>query len=253
MKIAIFDSGFGGLSLLNEALKRFSGVEFIYFADNENAPYGTKSKDEIIRLCLNCTMFLTKFNIDMIVIACNTATSAAITELRSSFSVPIIGMEPAIKLGANAGGDILVVATPATINGNKLSDLIHKVNLESKTHLLALPKLVEFAQNMEFNSEEILKYLKDEIYKFDLSNIDLLVLGCTHFNYFKDSFRAILPDKIGIIDGINGTINQMIRRLGGISKFGDKNSIRYISSTKNLDIKEIEPYLKRLDIMREIN
>ena len=125
--------------------------------------------------------------------------------------------------------------------------------MQSKTHLLALPKLVEFAQNMEFDSEEVLKYLKDEISKFDLSNIDLLVLGCTHFNYFKDSFRAILPDKIGIIDGVNGTINQMIRRLGGISKFGDKNSISYISSTKNLDIKEIEPYLKRLDIMREIN
>ncbi|QDS03717.1 glutamate racemase [Campylobacter fetus] len=253
MKIAIFDSGIGGLSLLNEALKRFRGVEFIYFADNKNAPYGTKSKDEIIRLCLNCVQFLTNLSVDMIVIACNTATSAAITELRSSFSVPIIGMEPAVKLGVNASGDILVVATPATISGNKLSDLIHKVNLESKTHLLALPKLVEFAQNMEFDSLEVLKYLKDEISKFDLSNISLLVLGCTHFNYFKDSFRAILPNKTGIIDGVNGTINQMIRRLGGVSEFGDKNSIRYISSTENLNVKKIEPYLKRLDIMREIN
>lgn len=252
MKIAVFDSGIGGLSLLNEALKAFCGVDFIYFADNLNAPYGTKSKDEITKLTINAAQFLVEQNVDMIVIACNTATSAAIIDLRASFSLPIVGMEPAIKLGANSSGDILVVATPATIKGNKLSDLIHRVNLETKTRLLGMPKLVEFAQNMDFDSIKVKKYIKDELSKFDLDKTELLVLGCTHFNYFKDSFRELLPAHVSIIDGINGTIKEMMRKLGNISKFGEKNKLRYFSSYEEMDTKLIEPYLKRLDEMSKI-
>ena len=150
MVVAVFDSGFGGLSLLYEAMKKLEGCDFIYFADNENAPYGTKSIDEIKALSINAVDFLAS-KADIIVIACNTATSAAVSDLREKFNIPIIGMEPAVNLGKDTDGDILVIATPATIKGAKLNELLKKSNLNNKTHLLPMPKLVEFAQNILFN------------------------------------------------------------------------------------------------------
>ena len=135
MVVAVFDSGFGGLSLLYEAMKKLDGCDFIYFADNENAPYGTKSIDEIKALSIDAVDFLAS-KADIIVIACNTATSAAVSDLREKFNIPIIGMEPAVNLGKDADGDILVIATPATIKGAKLNELLKKSNLNNKTHLL---------------------------------------------------------------------------------------------------------------------
>ena len=159
MVVAVFDSGFGGLSLLYEAMKKLEGCDFIYFADNENAPYGTKSIDEIKALSIDAVDFLAS-KADIIVIACNTATSAAVSDLRQKFNIPIIGMEPAVNLGKDADGDILVIATPATIKGAKLNELLKKSNLNNKTHLLPMPKLVEFAQNMESLKTE------DKIYEY---------------------------------------------------------------------------------------
>ncbi len=252
MVVAVFDSGFGGLSLLYEAMKKLEGCDFIYFADNENAPYGTKSIDEIKALSIDVVDFLAS-KADIIVIACNTATSAAVSDLREKFNIPIIGMEPAVNLGKDADGDILVIATPATIKGAKLNELLKKSNLNNKTHLLPMPKLVEFAQNMEFNSPNVKEYIKNQISKFNSKNISLLVLGCTHFNYFKDSFIDLMPNS-KIVDGVDGTIRQIKRKIDELNSKGKNldTKLLYYSSKKQKDINLITPFLSRLDKMAKI-
>lgn len=252
MVVAVFDSGFGGLSLLYEAMKKLDGCDFIYFADNENAPYGTKSIDEIKKLSIDAVDFLAS-KADIVVIACNTATSAAVSDLREKFNIPIIGMEPAVNLGKDADGDILVIATPATIKGAKLNELLKKSNLNNKTHLLPMPKLVEFAQNMEFNSPNVKEYIKNQISKFNSKNISLLVLGCTHFNYFKDSFIDLMPNS-KIVDGVDGTIRQIKRKIDELNSKGKNldTKLLYYSSKKQKDINLITPFLSRLEKMAKI-
>lgn len=215
MKIAFFDSGIGGLSVVAEALGRFSGAEFLYFADEDHVPYGTKSRAEIVRLSLDAVGFLVSRGADAVVVACNTATSAAISELRGAFSVPVIGMEPAVKLAADSFGTrpTLLIATPLTIAGEKLARLVGR--LECETWSLALPRLVKFAQELEFDSPAVWAYLREELAKFELERLGSLVLGCTHFNYFKDVLREILPSHVRIIDGIDGTLNRLASELGG--------------------------------------
>ena len=215
MKIAFFDSGIGGLSVLAEALRRFSGAEFLYFADEDHVPYGTKSRTQIVQLSLDAVGFLVSRGADGVVVACNTATSAAISELRGAFSVPVIGMEPAVKLAADSFGarPTLLIATPLTIAGEKLARLVGR--LECETWSLPLPRLVEFAQDLEFDSPAVLAYLREELGKFELERLGSLVLGCTHFNYFKDVLREILPSHVRIIDGIDGTLNRLASELGG--------------------------------------
>ncbi len=279
-KIAIFDSGFGGLSVLNAAINEIQNCDFIYFADSDNAPYGVKSSGEILELTKNACEFLIANGADIIVLACNTATSAAAKYLRQIYQIPIIGMEPAIKPALKSGNAILA-ATPATIKGQKLSNLIAELSNENsgKIELLALPKLVEFAQKMQFNDEAVISYLKAQLSAFDLNNTASFVLGCTHFNYFKDSFRAIFnengADKIRIIDGISGTIKRIKSFLdsgdgvdikSGDLKNSDANSlqsgdgvsdndkkVRYFSSYKELDFALLAPLLERLKIMQKID
>ena len=199
--------------MLAEALRRFSGAEFLYFADEDHVPYGTKSRAEIVRLSLDAVGFLVSRGADAVVVACNTATSAAISELRGAFSVPVIGMEPAVKLAADSFGarPTLLIATPLTIAGEKLARLVGR--LECETWSLPLPRLVEFAQDLEFDSPAVLTYLREELGKFELARLSSLVLGCTHFNYFKDVLREILPPHVCIIDGIDGTLNRLASEL----------------------------------------
>ena len=201
--------------MLAEALARFSGAEFLYFADEDHVPYGTKSRAQIVRLSLDAVGFLVSRGTEAIVVACNTATSAAISELRGAFSVPVIGMEPAVKLAADSFGSrpTLLIATPLTIAGEKLARLVGR--LECETWSLPLPRLVEFAQDLEFDSPAVRAYLQEELGKFELERLGSLVLGCTHFNYFKDILREILPPYVRIIDGIDGTLNRLASKLGG--------------------------------------
>ena len=266
--------------MLAEALRRFSGAEFLYFADEDHVPYGTKSRAEIVRLSLDAVGFLVSRGADGVVVACNTATSAAISELRGAFSVPVIGMEPAVKLAADSFGarPTLLIATPLTIAGEKLARLVGR--LECETWSLALPRLVEFAQDLEFDSPAVRAYLREELGKFELERLGSLVLGCTHFNYFKDVLREILPPHVRIIDGIEGTLNRLASELGGglklasiedlpfefeprseeagISRvnYPNGNSVEYFCSGRALDVaqlRKVEIFLKRLDAMRAID
>lgn len=263
MKIGIFDSGLGGLSVLNEALSKLSEHEFLYYADVKNVPYGQKSRDEILKFSFDAVKFLVKNGAKAVVVACNTATSVAIKELRAAnLSVPIIGMEPAVKkahdLSHNDALKTLVIATPVTVNGAKLKELITNLNAKDKTELLALPRLVNFAEKAEFESENVKSYLKDKLGKFDLSKFDFLVLGCTHFNYFKDSLREILPPNVSIIDGNEGTVKRLISELKlQISNSNLTSNVKFFYSGDEVceqsELEKISRNLARLEKMRAIS
>lgn len=216
MKIGIYDSGLGGLTVLNQAMDALPNEKFMYFADTENGPYGNRSSDEILKLSETAVDYLIDNGCKAVVIACNTATSVAAEYLRSKYpSIPIIGMEPAVKpavLKHARSGRILLVATQVTINGEKLTDLIAKYDKDRLVDKIALKKLAAYAENGVFSKEQIIPYLKEEFKNLNLNDYSVLILGCTHYNFYKDSFKELLPS-IRIIDGSKGTVEQLKRRL----------------------------------------
>ncbi len=256
MKIAVFDSGIGGLSVLYELRRALPQEQFIFFADEDNVPYGTRSREEVQALVADAFDFLIGKGVKAIVVACNTATSAAVVEMRRRYDLPIIGMEPAAKKALDLDGEhrVLVVATPVTVKGKKMKVLIEHVDKEHLVDLHPLPRLVEFAERREFNSQAVLDYLTRELSAYDFSQYSSLVLGCTHFNYFKDSFREILPGNVSFVDGNGGTVRELIRRLKERNLLENNSpSVEYYYSGRRVQDKDelhrLESYLQRLGRM----
>ena len=217
MKIGIFDSGMGGLSVLHCAKKMLRETHFIFYADEDHVPYGEKSREELRGYITRALNYLVERRVDAIVIACNTATSIATPEFRQKFPVPIVGMEPAVKKAVELYGTerrrILVAATPVTVNGPKLQALLERVDAEHDADTVALPGLVRLAERGDFSSAAVSSYLRDALSSYDLAAYGTLVLGCTHFNYFKDTFKKIFPCPIHFVDGNLGTVQQLKRVL----------------------------------------
>ena len=217
MKIGIFDSGMGGLSVLHRALRMIPEADFLYYADEEHVPYGEKTREQVRGYIDEIIAFMIKKQVDAIVIACNTATSVATKEYRSQFPLPIVGMEPAVKKAveeyADRPGRILVAATPITIRGDKLHHLVDRVDKRDMVDLVALPKLVRFAEQEIFDQDQVVPYLKEALKDYPLEEYKAFVLGCTHFNYFKESYQEIFPNKIEFVDGNEGALRELIRRM----------------------------------------
>ena len=211
MKIGIMDSGIGGLTVLKECLMRLSAHEYLYYADSKHAPYGTKSKEDVYQLTRSAVDYLVKEGAEMIVIACNTATSAAAKQLRAVYDIPIIGMEPAIKPALAIAGDqrVLVTATGLTLASDKFKALVAELDPESKIDCCPLTELVNFAERGNFSEETIMPYLEKKFAEIDLTDYGSIVLGCTHFPLFKRHFEKILPANIHIVDGSSGTVSRV--------------------------------------------
>ncbi len=211
MKIGLLDSGMGGLNVLNQAMRVLPEEDYIYYADTEHVPYGTKTKEEIITYVDEAVAFLVGCGVKAIVIACNTATSVAIDFVRKKYPLPILGMEPAVKPAVKIcqNGRVMIAATPLTIKEEKLKNLLEQVDGEHRTDLLPLPKLVLFAEAGRFSGKDVEQYLKGELARYDMSEYTTFVLGCTHFNYFKDTLRRLMSDQVEFIDGIGGTVNHL--------------------------------------------
>ena len=259
MKIGFFDSGIGGLSVLQQAMSMLPKEQFIYYADEKHVPYGEKTQEEIMGYVEEVIQFMISREVKAIVIACNTATSVAVRNLRERYSLPIIGMEPAVKKAIDLYQDqrVLVTATPITVTGEKMKFLIDKVDKQHLVDLLAFPKLVRFAENLNFDSKEVIDYIRQELNPFPLHEYGSLVLGCTHFNYFKDSLRKVLPLNVHFVDGIQGTVEQLIRKLQEGNLLEDlEPSVEYYSSgdaiTDPIKLANIHQLLLRLEQMAKI-
>ena len=259
-KIAIFDSGMGGLSVLHQAIKTIPNEKYIYYADIDNVPYGSKTNNQIKEYVENSVKFLIKKDVKAIVIACNTATSVEIDSLRKKYTLPIIGIEPAVKsaIKINKEKRIMLIATPVTIREEKLNKLLNEVDKEKKIDLIALPELVKFAENEEFDSKEVEDYLRREFMNINLNNYSELVLGCTHFNYFKRIFKKIFLNNINIIDGNEGIINRLktILEVNNILENEEKGNVEYYFSgrlvTDKYNLDKIQRLHNRLEEMIKI-
>lgn len=216
LPIGIFDSGLGGLSVLRTARRMLPGERFLYYGDIANAPYGTKTEDQVYACAREVTRRLQSRGIKAMVIACNTATCAAAAQLRAENpDFIIVGMEPALKLAHDQcpEGRILVLATPVSLASEKYRRLYESYG----EHAISLPcpGLMEFVERGDTDSDEVKAYLKEKFAPF-LQNeqpLAAVVLGCTHYVFLKNTAQSLLPSATRVLDGNEGTVRQLRRRL----------------------------------------
>ena len=239
--IGVFDSGIGGLTVLKKIIEILPNEKYIYYADTDNVPYGTKPKEEVKEYINEAVKFLISKNVKAIVIACNTATSIAVKELREKYTIPIIGIEPAAKPAVENRGNkkVLIMATPTTIKEEKLKYLLESLNAVSYVDLIAMPKLVEFAEKKEFESNDVREYIEEQLQEYNLEDYSELVLGCTHFPFFKAVLSKIFPADTHIIDGSKGVANRLNNVLKENNLLGNnKLEIEYYYSGRLAENKE---------------
>jgi glutamate racemase len=216
MPVLVFDSGLGGISVLKELIRLMPEENYIYFGDSQNAPYGPKSSAEVCDLTLTSIRSLVGNPAKAMVIACNTATSAAINVLREAYpTLPVIGIEPAIKPAAmqTMHGRILVMATEMTLREKKFKQLLAKYRGEAETINLAAPGIVELVERGVTEGPELDAYLDQLLRPYRKRRLDAIVLGCTHFPFVRDSILAALGYEPAIYDGLLGTARETQRQL----------------------------------------
>ena len=196
--IGMFDSGIGGLTVLKEIQKELPNEDIIYLGDTKRFPYGPKSKETIIEISKKCTNFLIEKNVKMIIIACGTATSQALNELKNTFKIPILGIiDPTVEyIKKSMHKNIGVIATQGSINSKVWENEINKIG--KSVICKATPLLAPMAEEGWTKND----VAKDAIHKYlmDLKNIDALILGCTHYPLFSDIINEELEDKVEIVN-----------------------------------------------------
>lgn len=231
MTIAFFDSGVGGLSVLRAARQRCPQYDYLYYADSDHAPYGNKPANAVRQRVLHVADTLAVQHIDALVVACNTATAVAIECLRDRFDFPVIGMEPAIKpaLHRGQGKKVLVMATSLTLQESKLSELLQTLGAAQRVDRLAMDGLVSFAEAYDFDSAAVTAYIRQQLAAYDFTEYDSIVLGCTHFIYFKDLIQAQVAEEVSFIDGNEGTVNHLFCQLKAGTASGS-GQVRFLLS-----------------------
>lgn len=211
--VGFFDSGLGGLGVLASAARQLPHESFIYLGDSVNAPYGTKTNDEVRALTLAAAERLAELGVKALVVACNTATGAAIDSLRQRYPMPVIGLEPALKVASEKReqGTILVMATPLTLASAKYAALYEKYGEHAVN--LPCPGLMDFVENEAFDSRELDDYLEALFAPYLNQKIDSVVLGCTHYLFLRKQIRRHLRDDTAIIDSNEGVTRQLARKL----------------------------------------
>jgi len=206
LRIGVFDSGLGGLTVLQAILKQIKGVEVFYIADTKNAPYGEKTPQQILDFSLAITRyFVSHYNIDVLVVACNTATSAAIATLRQEFpTLLIVGTEPALKpaIEQSRSAKVGVLATPATLKGDKYQSLADRLSTHKEVRLYeqACAGLVEHIENNTLESKESLTLLEGWLAPMREAGVDTIVLGCTHYPLAKEVITSVMGKEICLLD-----------------------------------------------------
>ena len=216
--IGVFDSGAGGISVLRALRRELPAENFVFYGDNLHAPYGEKDEESIRRLCEADIHFLFRQQVKAVVIACNTATSAAANYLRQKYPHTIIvGMEPAVKPAVDTAGlscpRVLVMATESTLAGDRLKNLIRLHEDHGEIHRLAAPGIVRLVEAGQENGEAMTAYLQELLAPYRQLHIDSLVLGCTHFPFVKRQIEAALGYSVHFYDGAEGTARETRHRL----------------------------------------
>ena len=213
--IGVFDSGVGGISVLRHLRRVMPNEKFLYYGDSANAPYGTRSKEEVEALSFAVAEKLLARGLKALVVACKTATSAAIADLREKYpDLIIVGIEPALKLAADRfpGGGIGVMATPMTLREEKFANLLHRYETECSIYKIPAPWLVEVVEHGLVDTRANMDLLQKLFYPYR-GRLDALVLGCTHYPFASHTIGKILGSQVEILDGGDGTARETRRRL----------------------------------------
>lgn len=248
LPIGIFDSGLGGLSICKEIVNLLPNESIIYLADSANAPYGEKSKEEILQLSIKNTELLLELGCKAIVVACNTATTNAISTLRKQFDVPFIGIEPATKSAAlqTKSSKIGVLATEGTLK----SELFLSTSEQFRDHLEIIEtkgeNLVRLIESGDI--EETKPLLKKYILPMIELGVDNIVLGCTHYPFLIPLIRDIIPSNVIIVDSGRAVAKQTQKVLSSRLMLNIKaNEVDNVFYT-NKDLKIFESFIKNIQI-----
>ncbi len=242
--IGIFDSGIGGTSIWKEVVKLVPNENTIYLADSKNAPYGEKPSEEIIALSIKNTEFLLSKGCKLIIVACNTATTNAIDYLRKNYSIPFIGIEPAIKPAAllSKTGAIGILATKGTLS----SKLFEKTTREYTKNIITIEQdgegLVPLIEEGKLNSPEINELLSAYLKPMLKFNIDHLVLGCTHYPYLIPQIKKVIGEKVNIIDSGEAVAKQtkaILEKHNLLSTSATRSHHQFYTNAETKVLKEI--------------
>lgn len=213
--IVFFDSGVGGVTVLRECVKRYPTEKYLYYGDNENAPYGNRPREEIIKLAKKAFEEIACVRVRAVVIACNTVTAECVDALRKIYSFPIVGIEPAIKPAALCGGKVLLLATRATLESERVKRLIATNESNAEITVYSPENL---AGDVERNIENLDNIrLSTHLPK---GKFDAVVLGCTHYIYLREKIASYY--KCSVYDGNAGTVDHLGKILNICSKNDEK-------------------------------
>jgi len=235
--IGVFDSGMGGISVLGDLILALPNESFIYYGDSAKAPYGDRSKEAVKQLTIDACDFLIDKGVKAIVIACNTATSAAIKDIRSLYDIPIIGMEPAIKL-AIEGEDsdhIAVMATELTLKEDKFNALVEALSGKENIIKVPCPEIVRLVEEGVVSGNIMKETIKKSFERAGAYKFGAIVLGCTHYLFIKNVVQQLYPDKV-IYHGNVGTVNQVKRLLSSentLSNYCNRTTCKIYTSHPN--------------------
>ena len=247
--IAVFDSGVGGISILRELIKHMPGEDYIYYGDAANAPYGSKTHNEIRNATLKHTAELLVMGAKAIVVACNTATSVAIDDLRELYpDIPIIGVEPALKPAVMYKPDsvVVVMATPATLSERRFSSLMNKYDKVSKIIPLPCPELAAIIESGILEGKALDDYINALFSPYKNIRIDSIVLGCTHYPFVKKSILKIFDYDVRLFDGAYGTAKETKRRLDENNLLSSNENNGKITIMTSADIKTFSALAQKL-------
>lgn len=216
--IGVFDSGIGGLTVVKSLNTFLPNESIIYFGDTARVPYGSKSNSTVIEYSLQNADFLYKKNIKLIVVACNTASSIALDELRKKFNVPVIGMiEPGAKAALNAtkNGNIGIIGTESTVSNKAYSKTLLSLNPEVKVTEKACPLFVPLAEEGWTNHKATKLIAEEYLTELKVSGIDTLILGCTHYPILKNIIQEVVGENVTLIDSGSAASSEVENYLNG--------------------------------------
>jgi glutamate racemase len=214
--VGVLDSGVGGISILRALVEFMPYENFMYFGDSANAPYGEKTREEIAGLTVRNVATLLEKGCKAIVVACNTATAAAIVSLREKYpDVPMIGLEPALKPAVlyKENSRIIVMATPFTLESQKFNELKSRYQDQAEIISLPCPEIVNFVERQEMYSPQLLHYLRQKFKPYQRQKIDAIVLGCTHFPFVRRAIQEVAGRDVILYDSALGVGRQVRRQL----------------------------------------
>jgi glutamate racemase len=246
--LGVFDSGLGGLSVTSEIRRLLPAEQLLYFADSAYCPYGGRPLEQIRQRSIAATGHLVERGAKLVVAACNTASGAAIEALRETFSVPIVGLEPAVKPAAagSRAGRIAVLATPATLKTERFHRLVDNHGAEVEVVKVECPGFVELVEAGQLNGERTLRILEEALQPVLLAGADRVVLGCTHYPFLREAISEVLGAGVEILDSgapVARQVERVLRQEGLLRAADGVGTIRLLTTG---DPEVVRPVAERL-------